>query len=134
MGARGRDSASELSVVPIGEAERPVPPNTLSEEEKLLWRKVVNSLPPGWIRPEAESLLANYVSHETEAKEITRLIEEGKGSHDFNVAEYDRLCKMREREVRSASSLATRLRLTPQSTYDPKKSKGKGTQKAPWDS
>jgi hypothetical protein len=39
---------------------------------------------------------------------------------DDGLKRYDRLLAMREREVRSASSLATRLRITRQATADPK--------------
>lgn len=39
---------------------------------------------------------------------------------DDGLKRYDRLLAMREREVRSASSLATRLRITRQATTDPK--------------
>lgn len=39
---------------------------------------------------------------------------------DDGLKRYDRLLAMQEREVRSASSLATRLRITRQATTDPK--------------
>ena len=41
-------------------------------------------------------------------------------ARDDGLKRYDKLLTMREREVRSASSLATRLRITRQATADPK--------------
>lgn len=51
----------------------------------------------------------------------------------FDIEEYDRLLKMQEREGRAMSSLATRMRITQQTTYDKSKKKPV-TGKKPWES
>lgn len=45
----------------------------------------------------------------------------------------DRLLKMQEREGRALSLLATRMRLSQQSTYDRKKTKGTEGPRKPWE-
>lgn len=56
---------------------------------------------------------------------------------DDGLKRYDRLLAMREREVRSASSLATRLRITRQATVDPKTvgraNSNMGRSRKPWE-
>lgn len=56
---------------------------------------------------------------------------------DDGLKRYDTLLKMREREVRSASSLATRLRITRQAMADPKTvgraSASMGRSSKPWE-
>ena len=56
---------------------------------------------------------------------------------DDGLKRYDKMLAMREREVRSASSLATRLRITRQATTDPKTvgraNAAVGRSKKPWE-
>ena len=131
MGARGQKSSAELSIIQGEFGERPEPPEDLTPEQAEEWKAVVNRLAPDWFPRETHGILAQYCCHVVERKEIDALIAECKGNPEFSVEDYDRLLKMREREGRAASSLATRMRMTQQTTYD--KSKKKPTGKKSWE-
>ena len=132
MGERGRKNALEASVVPIHGLDRPKPPSTLTDEQQAIWVKVVDALPADWFRPEAIEVLVMYCRHAVTARRVADLIKRMEAEVDFDVAEYDRLLKMQEREGRALSSLATRLRITPQATRD-SKSKKPSQVKRPWE-
>jgi hypothetical protein len=131
MGARGPEAKADLSVVVTDIPEKPNPPKDLTEDQAEEWRAVVNRLPHDWFPRETHGILAQYCCHVVERREIDELIVECKGNADFSVNDYDQLLKMREREGRAASSLATRLRITQQATYDKSKKKGSPA-KEPW--
>jgi phage terminase small subunit len=132
MGERGRKNALEASVVPINGLDRPKPPSTLTDEQSVIWVKVVDALPADWFRPEAAEVLAQYCRHAITAKRVADLIKRMESEVEFDVQDYDRLLKMQEREGRALSSLATRLRITPQATRD-SKSKKPNQVKRPWE-
>ena len=134
MGDRGRKPASELAVVSsIWVAERPEPPEELTAEQAVEWKAIVGRLPPEWFPRETHGMLVQYCRHIVAARQVAMQIEEKEGTaENFDIKDYDTLLKMQEREGRAASSLATRMRLTQQSTYDPKKKKGDGPAK-PWE-
>ena len=133
MGDRGRKPASELaltdnvSVFP----QKPKAPDNLTPEQTIEWDAVVGRMPADWFLRETHGILANYCRHVISASTISSRLEEHERK-EGDVQEYDRLLKMREREVRSASSLATRLRITQQTTYDKSKKKGGSANKL-WD-
>jgi len=136
MGQRGRKSAASLVVSPgsaVAPVERPDAPDELTEEQSRIWYAVTGSLPADWFGRETHEVLAQYCRHTIAARRVAQLIRSFEGSEALDVVEYDRLLKMQEREGRALSSLATRLRLTPQATYDAKKSKGKGAVRKPWE-
>ena len=132
MAQRGRKSAQELTKPPAVEViSRPDAPYDLTDEQTEEWWAVVNRLPAEWFPRETHSLLAQYCRHVVTARRIAQLIAKHEKNDDLDIQEYDRLLKMQEREGRALSSLATRMRITQQTTYD--KSKKKGTQvKPPW--
>lgn len=75
-------------------------------------------------------MLAQYCRHVVSSRHIAKLIydlETKKGG--FDVGEYDQLLKMQEREGRALSSLATRMRMTQQATFDKSKTKPKEAKK-----
>lgn len=135
MATRGRKSAASLSVVraeAIDIVRRPQPPQELTTEQAQEWRAVVDRLPADWFPRETHSLLAQYCRHVVAARRISQLIAASESAGEFDLDEYDKLLKMQEREGRALSSLATRMRITQQTTYD--KSKKKPTSgKRPWD-
>lgn len=133
MKTRGRDSAASLTVLPIGDAtERPRPPMELTKEQSAEWREVVNRLPADWFPRETHGLLAQYCRHIVAARRVSQLIDAMESEENFNVEDYDRLLKMQEREGRALSSLATRMRITQQTTYDKSKKKPLKPRK-PWE-
>lgn len=137
MGARGRKSASELTVVESDSTTevnpRARPTAQMAEPEREVWYSVVNRMPADWFPDETLPMLSQFCRHVVAADRIANLVKQEEASDEFNLIDYDRLLKMQEREGRAISSLATRMRITQQSTYDPKKSKGKPG-KRPWES
>lgn len=136
MGIRGRVSSAELTVVdPSGTQitveQRPDPPAELRPEEAMEWRAVVSSLPADWFRRETHAMLANYCRHAVASKRIAQLVRDMESSPDFEIETYDRLLRMQQRESNTMSILATRMRMSQQSSYDAKRKKPSVTKK-PW--
>lgn len=134
MGTRGRKSAASLTVVSgngIEAVERPRPLPELTDEQSGVWLDIVNRLPADWFPVETHGLLAQYCRHIISARRVAQLIEQAESGDGLEIEDYDRLLKMQEREGRALSSLATRMRLSQQATYDAKKQKPKAAKK-PW--
>jgi hypothetical protein len=110
-----------------------MPPVGLSPEQAAEWRAVVNGLPADWFGRETEALLAQYCRHVVAARRVQELVASMEADGEsFNIPDYDRLLKMQEREGRAISSLATKMRISQQTTYD--KSKKKTAQAhRPWE-
>jgi hypothetical protein len=135
MGTRGRQSAAALTVVgPSGieTVRRPEPPGELTDEQASEWKAIVNRLPADWFGRETHSMLAQYCRHVVAARRVAQLIEACEADEHMNVEDYDRLLKMQEREGRAMSSLATRMRISQQATYDKQKKKPTGITQKPW--
>lgn len=136
MKTRGRDSAASQEIVrlvqPIERIERPKPPAELTDEQAEEWREVVGRMPADWFPRETHPLLTDYCRHVVMARKIAQLISQAEEGETLDVAEYDRLGKMAERESRVIASLATKMRLTQQTTYDKSKKKPSGVKK-PWE-
>jgi hypothetical protein len=133
MAKRGRVSAAELAISgPVEVMERPDAPYDLTDEQSDEWWAIVNRLPADWFPRETHATLADYCRHVVKSRRIAQLVaaEERKKTVDVDVL--DKLYKMAERESRAASSLATRMRITQQTTYD--KSRKKPVEASnPWD-
>lgn len=113
---------------------RPAPPEELTVEQAAEWRAVVEALPADWFRPESHGLLVQYVRHRVAARRIATLVALAEAEEEFDFGEYDKLLKAQEREGRAISSLATRMRLSQQATYDKTKGKGRAARgKRPWE-
>lgn len=136
METRGRKSAAELSVISgdgIVTVRRPEPPADLTEDQAREWHEVVNRLPADWFPRETHGMLAQYCRHLINARRVAALIEKGV-AEGCDIDTYDRLLKMQEREGRAISSLATRMRISQQSTMSEKKRKPGLTLPKPWES
>lgn len=146
MGSRGRTSTAELSVISGNGVEtirRPEPPRDLTDEEAVEWRAVVNRLPADWFPAETLPMLGQYCRHTVAArrvagmleqldKEVAQTIKDGAAAGEAVLGTakmLDRLLKMQERESRCIASLATKMRISQQTTYD--KSRKKGAVNAP---
>jgi hypothetical protein len=126
MGNRGRVSSAELSVIQGGQVvtiRRPLPPEELTEEQASEWQAVVGRLPAEWFPRETHGMLAQYCRHVVAARRVAQLIASVEEAPDLDVENYDRLLKMQEREGRAMSSLATRMRISQQATFDKEKKK-----------
>jgi hypothetical protein len=134
MGERGRTSAAALSVVSpsgVSTIRRPSPPSDLTDEQADEWRAVVNRLPADWFPRETHGMLAQYCRHVVAARRVAQLIEAVESGSGLDIEQYDRLLKCQDREGRAISSLATRMRLSQQATYDNKNKKPIESKK-PW--
>lgn len=127
MAQRGRQSAAaaELAalVAPVVRTDRLSPPATLTDAEREVWIQTVEDQPADAFTPVHGPLLEMYCRHVVQARLIADEIlnfDRQWLADDDGLKRYDRLLAMQEREVRSASSLATRLRITRQATTDPK--------------
>ena len=135
MQQRGRKSAASIAVISPGSVQavrRPDAPAELTDEQSAEWVSVVSRLPADWFPRETHGMLAQYCRHVVSARRVAQLIAECEASDEFDVEDYDRLLKMQEREGRALSSLATRMRLSQQTTYDKSKKKPGQTRK-PWE-
>lgn len=135
MGTRGRVSRAALEVVGPGSVDivqRPAAPDYLGDEEAAEWVAVVDRLSADWFPRETHGLLADYCRHVVRGRRIDQMIAAQMDAPDVDVDALDKLYKMAERESRAASSLATRLRMTQQSTVSAK-AKKPAVMKKPWD-
>lgn len=135
MGTRGRLSADALTVIgPAGveTVRRPSPPPELTGEQAEEWRAVVNRLPADWFPRETHAMLAQYCRHVITARRVAQLVAAAEAAESFDLEEYDRLGKMAERESRIIASLATKMRVSQQTQYDPRRKRGTQT-KRPWE-
>jgi hypothetical protein len=127
MAQRGRKSAASLSVASINQKVRLAPPAGLSELELDVWRATINAKPADWFDKSHLPLLCQYVRHVSYVQIIKAQIDAMEPNwltDEDGLKRYDRLLAMHEREGRAISSLATRLRLTPQSVYSARKGAG----------
>lgn len=126
-----RVSAAALSVVST--ITRPTAPDDLTAEQKHEWDVVVQALPPDWFPQETWPLLKQYCRLITRARMLAVYFGNGKG------IERDVFLKLSQQEVevsRAIVILATKMRITQQSTYDKTKSKKKrfrSTTVKPWE-
>ena len=118
MKQRGRQSAAALTVVtgPVETIPRADAPYDLTDEQTEEWRKVVNRLPADWFPAETHAMLAQYCRHVVAARRIAQLIGAEESSEKLDLSTYDGLLKMQERESKAIGTLATRMRITQQST------------------
>ena len=107
---RGRTSSAELSVVPINSARKPIePPTDLKEQEAAIFRQVVASCDANHFRSSDISILTAFATATHLSRYYASQIGEGEGAF-----------KLWEAAARLQISLATKLRITPQSRSDPK--------------
>ncbi|WP_145396006.1 hypothetical protein [Paracoccus sulfuroxidans] len=103
--------------------DRPEPLNGMTREQKDVWSVIVNRMPADWFLAETYELLAQYCRHACEARRVSAIIRAHTADPETSekwIEQYDRLLKIQEREGRAMSSLATRLRITQQSTVNAK--------------
>ncbi|MBZ9759475.1 hypothetical protein LB553_01050 [Mesorhizobium sp. CA8] len=117
---------------PIETLERPDAPYDLTDEQADEWWAVVNRMPADWFPRETHGMLAQYCRHVVSARRVAQLIAAEEGKKEIEIPVLDQLYKMQEREGRALSSLATRMRITQQTTYDKSKKKPQQVSK-PWE-
>lgn len=129
MGARGRLAATELTVVGHNNIEairRPEPPDELNSEMAEEWRKIVNRMPGDWFPEETLPLLVQYCAHIIRARRLREALAEVEHGSDesFDIYKYKLLSVMETQQSRAIATLATKMRLSQQATYNAQKTKG----------
>jgi len=122
MGKRGRKSATELAMAPLVVIEpRPPAPSELTDEESAQWEAIVARMPSKWFTKETHPLLVQLCRHIIAARRLAQLIEQAAhGDEDFAVEYYMRLLRALTGQTAIIASVSTKLRITPQSSYDAK--------------
>lgn len=139
MKQRGRVSAAATDLAVVGlsakvqRVHRPEPPYELTDDQAVVWRRIADDLPADWFTAKHAGLLKQYCRHEANADRVASLIEQEMGKTEIDLANYDKLLSMQEREGRALSSLATRMRLTQQALYDKSKKAGGPKVSKPWE-
>jgi hypothetical protein len=119
-----RKSQAALSVVaPLPGERRPEPPEELNPAEASEWREVVSRLPADWFPRESRQILVQYCRHVVRARVIAMLIDEIESDVLRTVPGvrlYKILLGMARAESDVISNLATKMRITQQSRWQPK--------------
>lgn len=141
----GRKSAASLALADrvMGAMEtiqRPDVPYDLDDEEATEWRAVVDRMPATWFGRETHALLTQYCRHTVRARRIAQLIraaenppkqKRGEDAPEFDVAAYNTLLIMQDRESRAIATLSMKMRIAQQSCISQTDKKAR-VGKRPW--
>ena len=120
MDQRGRKSSDNLAVVVSIPGQRPDPPEVLGSAERQIWRRVVATKPAEWFGADTAALLSEYcrawvmADKVDEALAVWEKVPEGE---EFQ--RWVKLCERQDKTARLLKTMASALRLTPQSRYTP---------------
>ncbi len=99
----------------------PAAPRGLSRRQRTLWRDITRAKPPDWWDAATLPLLAALVAHVETLEAVQGQIGAlGELSDPRALARLEQLARLRDREAKALASLSTKLRLTPQSRYEPR--------------
>jgi hypothetical protein len=123
MSKRGRipAAAQNVTVIDVMFGGRPEPPEGLNEQQAEIWREIVASEPAEFFATAAlRSMLVDLCRHREAASKVSTIIDTfeldwlkaGEGAKRFAA-----LLKMRDAEIRAATNLSTKLRLTNQARF-----------------
>jgi hypothetical protein len=122
---RGRPSANDTSPVVIKGSfgERPEPPEDLTDEQKATWRELTSSEPQDFFSTGAlRNMLKDYCRARSEIERLSRIVsyfQDDWIKPEEGARRLQLYLRMRNEEIRRASDLATKMRLTNQSRYTP---------------
>jgi hypothetical protein len=125
---RGRKSTASLAIVPGRPGLRPDPPTELTAEESAEWYHVVERMPAGHFTRETWPLLADYCRFAVNARWVGQGMADMRARSAYNPAYLKDLQKMMDLQKQNSSqmsSLATKLRLTPQTRHPMRTGSGK---------
>lgn len=139
MQKRGRKASAELEVakVALTATARPDAPYDLNQKEADVWRGIVDGLPADWITPGSSPVLAAYCRATVSARRLGMLIAQEEAAADYDVDRHLAFIKAHSQNATTIKTLATSLRLTPQSRYTPQRAGtaagGYSGGKRPWE-
>jgi P27 family predicted phage terminase small subunit len=131
-----RKSAQAMSVAPVVsvEARRVKPPEGLPDAVQVLWRQLVDSLPPDRFHASDRPLLALYCRALHQSNLAFDKLEKHGAAYDDSISPWQRVA---DSAVKQVAALATRLRLCPQSRLDRKvagpMARNDESSERPWD-
>jgi hypothetical protein len=119
MGQRGPKSSAELATVRLADSlqvqARPDAPYDLPDEAAEVWKATIEALPADWIGAEAHPVLAAYCRVTVQLRRLGQLIHQAEtGPDPLDAAFYTGLIKTHGATAQVLKTLATALRLTPQ--------------------
>jgi hypothetical protein len=110
--------------------------------QKEMWTRIVEDLPADWFRKHNFDLLAQYCRHVDASRKIASLIEAEEGAspddpgRPFNLHRWAELLALQDRESRALATLATKMRLTQQTSWSEQRGKGAAaaalSERKPW--
>jgi hypothetical protein len=116
---RGRKSAEARSVEELAaDGPRPEPPSALGQDEAKIWREIVGRMPANWFPRETHALLMQYCRHEATLVWIDKITTKLKRAAKPNTVELRKMLRERRLESKTIAMLATKMRISQQSTYD----------------
>lgn len=123
IGKHGRVSMDALMLRDTGlaaELPRPDAPYELDDEESVVWRDVVESMPADHFIPANYHLLTQLCRHIVEARRIEQLVKDyrsRKNRTDFNYKTYAELQKVLLSQTQMIQRLSCSMRLTQQANF-----------------
>jgi hypothetical protein len=113
-----RKSAASLAVVTPLPGPRAAPPPRLTPEAAALWKAVVATKPAEWFTEDSLPLLESYCTATVMFREIQVQIDAlPRPLAQRELPILDKLLAMREREIRTLTTLARSMRLSQQARY-----------------
>lgn len=91
------------------------PPSNLTKPQRALFNKVVESKPSSWFTDDNIPILEEYCRCMVTCRQLNKQVDDAVRSKDLPVMK--ELLKLRDRESKRGTTLATKLRLTQQSKY-----------------
>ena len=116
MDTPGRRSTASLAIAAVQSWTRLEPPESVSEAAAVVWREVVATKPAEWFQADTAPVLEAYCNTIVEYRRVADALAET-GPSDLKT--YRPLVEMAEKLGRAITSMATKMRLTPQSRYTP---------------
>jgi hypothetical protein len=114
-------------VTPLGVQQRIEAPHDLTDEEREVWVAVINAEPADHFTASTAPMLAQYCRHVISSRRVAELIQRAVGG-ELCIRDYNELLHMQERESRVIATLATKMRISQQSTTNHRGNKNKPTQ------
>jgi hypothetical protein len=132
---RGRKSLASLTVSSgvTDIVQRQQAPHDLSDEEVEVWAGVVNAFPADWFTAATVPLLAQYCRHAIHARRIAELLDKSMSDPDMPIKAYADLLKLQIDQSAVLASLATKMRISQQSTTNHRGNSIKTSTKKPWE-
>jgi hypothetical protein len=118
---------------PIEITERQQAPHDLNDEECEVWVAVVSSEAADWFTTATRPLLAQYARHVVQSRRVAELLERALSDKNLSIGEYNQLLKMQDRESRAIAMLATKMRISQQTTINHRGNRQTTFRRKPWE-